>query len=229
MAPKNRRTLVGRETKESVSESKKGKSFGSRIVDAAKSEGVEISKSPVESMTGEQQMQALTDYTGQGTLPGTEEALKPVVVFEGKMMCELLRPIYGTDKDGKFLELEFSFPIEAAHKPLLPKPVNQTLAFLDKKFAHGPISGINMSDQNIDIFLLMGDEEPALRLTGRPISKATIAIVEQTGTGTKTVQTRLLFRAKCEVENEVSRFADTHYNAKVWISISDIQDSMDFE
>ena len=215
---KKKQNLVGRETAADVKP--RGKSFRERTLAEAEKQGVATSESPNKSMTADEQMEALREV--QGTLPGVEPDLPQMVVVDGKMVCTMNRPTYGKDDGGKFVELEFSFPLEQAHRPHLPKQVIKSWGFIDTKNADF-VGKMRLSDQTINVYFVSDQVRPSLHLSCVPISSAALGIVQKRGEGTTEKAMRFIFRAKCQVIDEICKFADSNYGQKVWIEMDDTQ------
>lgn len=202
---REKRELVGRETAADV---KPKKSYRDRLVDEAKKQGVTTDGS--------------APADAKPTLPGMEDALKPMVIREGKMLVDYVRPHYVKDDAGSnFIELEFSFPIANEHAGYLPKSVDTCWKFLNKRLC-GSTGEIEVGDQTFAVYLAP-DVKPSLRLVGVHVKKAKLSWVKVSGSGKSEKVLRFTFRVSVEAIDAHTDFADTHYGQQVWIEMGDTQ------
>jgi hypothetical protein len=197
--------LVGRDT------AKRGPGkFKERVKAEAKKQGVPI----------DEQVKNFEDT--QAKLPGTEDVVvRPKAVQDGCLMADYVRPHYGMEEGNRFIELEFSFPLEQAHRGYLPKSVEECWTFINKKRAD-KVDKIEVGDQTIDIHLVP-DDKAILHLSAVPVTRASLSLVEATGSGAAEKVIRYLFRVRVENTNDNQYFADNYYGANVWLECGDAQ------
>lgn len=194
----------------------KGGNFRENVVEEAKKQGVELHD--VKSETEPKPAQAPLVDDVQTKAPS---------VINGKMNCKYVRPVYSEDKDGRTLDMEFSFPLTDEHKGLLPESVEEVWKFMVRRHSDtGRYQNIDeIEDQVIGVFLAP-DIKPEITIEYAVITNAAIAIVEETGSGKSKKIYRFSFRAQAPTTQSFRNFADLHYGDSVWITMGQAQGSL---
>jgi len=198
--------------------------FAERATKAAKDAGLKVEKP--KSMTMADQEAAIEEAHGkQALLPDVgENPIPPATVRGELMLANYVRPVFGQDEESRFVDLEFSFALTPDHKPLMPGSVNDSWRFLERHTADGTkVMNIDIEPQTVDIHLAADDKEVALHLSGVPVTRASLAIVEETGKGATTKKTRFSFRLRSELTKAVIAFATSQYGNQVWLAMSETQ------
>jgi hypothetical protein len=193
------------------------KKFGKRLADEAKKQGMATEGMSLAEQ--EEQLRQASLLPADGSAP-----LKPPTVLEGKMMENFVGPHYALIEGERYVDLEFSFPLTPEHKGMMPRSVEEAWNFLERN-GSTKVLGIEIGDQTLDVFLAP-DHEKELHLTAVPVTKASLAIVEQTGKGTATKEVRFIFRVRAEIGRNVCTFADWQFGNVVWIEMDDTQGTL---
>ena len=211
---KGKKTLVGRETKESVKESVVGRKYGKRLVDEAKRQGLDPVADFENPVKREPEQTALI-----------ESPLPPSVVRGKKILANYVRPHYLLSEDQRVIELEFSFALTDEHKKVIPPIVRREWEHLSSNSSQ-KIMGIQIEPQTIELFMAP-DMEPELHLTGVSVVKAALALIEESGSGAVKKITRFSFRAVVPAdETTYWPFVNGQYGQEVWLSIEQTQGSL---
>lgn len=195
----------------------KGGNFRDRVTKKAREAGLPVEKVNVDEFTDGDQP------NGQRPLVDGIES-KIAVIVGDKMNCEYVRPHFSEDKDGRFLLMEFSMALTDEHKGMIPKSVEEVWKFMVKRHSEsGQFRNIDdIPTHTVEIFLA-ADTKKILRLTGSEVSSATLAIVEEKGSGKEKKVYRFSFRLKCDPTQENRDFATLNYGNSLWISMAETQ------
>ena len=141
------------------------------------------------------------------------------------MLANYVRPHFNQDEEDRYVELEFSFALTGDHRGKLARAVEDSWNFLERYASedHTQVRNFPIEPQTVDIHLAADDEEVALHLSGVPVTRASLAIVEETGKGAKTKMTRFSFRLRSEHTKRVIDFATSQYGNQVWLAMSETQ------
>lgn len=209
---KGKRAEVRPEAKE-----KPTKKYQKRLVEEAKKQGVELEQP--ESVPIEEQQRLLDGGDVRPAIP------QPV---RGKLMlARYVRPHYNIDKDNRFIELEFSFPLTEMHRKLMPRKVEKAWKFVDGGGSDKVLS-LGLAPHDVELFLVP-DDDAALTLELAPITKESVVKIEDTGTGSAEEIIRFSFRVRCDVSNSNCHFADNQFGGDVWLTLTERQGELELD
>ena len=155
--------------------------------------------------------------TGQARGRDLEENEKTVqTVREGRILVNFVRATFDKDKDDlRVLTLNISFPLTPAHKGLLPPKVEEMWRVMQR----GGVKRIDVTeieDQVIEISPAP-DIKATFRATEVQIEKATLAEIEEKGSGEAQKVIRLSFDASMSLEPALGHWAQANYGALLWM------------
>jgi len=152
-----------------------------------------------------------------------EAAERPLCVQNGRMLATYVGLGLKRDKDGeKLIELNFSFPLEAAHDGFIPKRVKDAWLWLSES-GNKAVAIIDIPPVTLDVYLDPKVKEKELHLVGCEFTKATISLVEETGAGEAVLVTRFSFRLLTARTKNVVEFGAWMDSQTFWIKLSETQ------
>lgn len=194
---------------------------------------------PTDSLTMEEQEDSVKE--AGGTLePPVQPAMfeKPVeqkesegpetpqVVRDNKMLMKYLRPEFDLNKeDTKQVGFELSLSLVEQHRGLLPEKVEKAWNYLVQS-ENKSITLIIDDQQTVEFFLDPKDKKPVLRIVAARLSSASIAIVEQSGSGDAIKTVRFKFVAWTDLSQENDQFACWKFNESWWIKMLPTQSKL---
>lgn len=167
----------------------------------------------------------------QAQLPGTEKAQEQPLSVRGNMMlAKYVKPHYSKDKEGNyFVGLEFSFPLNDAHKKLLPADLVHSWNAIKSGRNGRKILDIDVPPQSVNIHLAP-DDGAHLSLVYATISAASLEMIEETGSGQAQDVIRYKFRvdhpADGPANSDLREFADLKFDSSVWLQMSEVQSKL---
>lgn len=152
------------------------------------------------------------------------------VVRNGYIVANFVKPHLERNKDDKaFIAFELSFPLTDEHKNhgLLPARIIEGWNALAK---HGfdKVSVPDVPAQIVELALAPDaiEKQTCLKLPFAEIEKVSISVIQAKGSGAEKDETRLLFRAKTELDMENWRFAKAHFAHTIWLKMGLAQGSL---
>lgn len=112
-------------------------------------------------------------------------------------------------------DLEFSLPLEDAHKGRFPREIKDAWDFLAKGNVKTIVAN-GIEPQNVTLSIAPG-KKGDLELVAASVTKASISLIEQKGKGKSTKITRLKFTVSADLDAEVGRFCENNFDEQVWI------------
>jgi hypothetical protein len=160
-------------------------------------------------------------------LASPEAAARPLCVQNGRLLATYVGLKLVRDKDGeKFIELHFSFPLEAAHDGFIPKKVKEAWEWLS--FTHNKsIQIAELPAVTLDVYLDPKEKKPELHLVGAEFTKATIAHIEEVGKGAAKVVTRFAFRLLVDRMKNVVEFGAWSDGNTYWLKMAETQGTLE--
>jgi hypothetical protein len=150
-----------------------------------------------------------------------EQPVAPQFVQKKQMMAHFIKPHFGSDKDEKFMEMEFSMNLTPEHKGLIPEIVENAWKFIDDD-GSGFVGDLDVPAQSVEI-RLAPDDDIRWEEKGAVISQAALAVVEEKGTGEAEKVVRFKFRIQTDIKADTVKFATTKYAGPVWIKMKQQQ------
>jgi hypothetical protein len=181
--------------------------FQEAVVEEAEKQGVAL-----------EDVKSELDEVEQKSLPGMPPGTVKTTVDGTKMLAEFVKPHFYMDEDTRFCALEFSFPLGKDHKGMLPKSVEDAWKFIEKGGRKGVV-GIEMPDQDVNIFLANDMDDVELNMGTVEIKKANISLIKEIGKGASSRVVRFSFRVIAEADKDVYTFAATNFGNAVWIQM----------
>lgn len=163
----------------------------------------------------------------QEQLPGTEPPAQeaPLSVQGNKILAKYVRPHYSRH-DGEYqLGMEFSYPLGPEHNDLIPATVRRMWKVI-RDVGNRRTVDIPVAPHSVHIHFAP-DDKPYLSLLFADIQNATLAMVEETGSGASRDVIRYTFRVVVfsdgPAASEIREFADCHFDKSVWIEMTECQ------
>jgi hypothetical protein len=147
----------------------------------------------------------------------------PQFVQNGFMLCTFLRPHFDVDKDEKFMELELSTNLTDDHSAVIPGVVSEWRALMISEDNLTIVGGLEIPAQNIEIRMAPDLVKGSFLMKGVRISKASIQIVEEKGSGEAEKIMRWKFRVAIGVIDDAVDFAVKSYAGPVWVKMETSQ------
>lgn len=156
--------------------------------------------------------------TGPARAGRTEETEEKGVqtVRDGRLLVNFVRATFDKDKDDlRVLTLNISFPLTSAHKGLLPPKVEEMWRVMQR----GGVKRIDVTEIEDQIVEIASAPElkATFRATEVQIEKATLAEIEEKGSGEAQKVIRLSFDASMSLEPALGHWAQANYGALLWM------------
>lgn len=162
----------------------------------------------------------------QGVLLEIPESELPSAVMGQRMAVHYVRPHFKKTKKGeRTISLEISFPLTGEHEDLMPKVVREGWKFLLKR-------GMKKLDINevpchiIKLWMSHDEEKESLKLPLAGITNVSLAVIQEKGTGQSKKVIRLSFRALVNMSANVGKFAEYHFDEKLWMEWHESEEKM---
>lgn len=145
-----------------------------------------------------------------------DDAVTPSAVQNGRMLCTYVGMGLERVKGKKFIHLDFSFPLEAAHSGLIPQKVINAMDYLlssgDKLHACQ-----NLPPVTLDVYIGPKEKRSLLHLPDAKFTRAIVADVEETGKLKVHDVIRFNFRLLVERDDKVIDFATKRDTEEFWV------------
>jgi len=150
-------------------------------------------------------------------LAAPEEATRPIAVQNGRMLATYVGLGLERDKDGgKLIHLDFSLQLGEEHDGHLPAKVKKAYDWILSE--GNKLAQINdIPAQTIDVYLDPKERKAQLHLSGAPVTKAIVSVIEQVGKGKAVNVIRFAFRVLVERDDKVLDFATQNDGQDFWI------------
>jgi hypothetical protein len=151
-----------------------------------------------------------------------EEPKIEAAVRKGFALATFVKVIFERNKDDvAFASLEISLPLTEEHAAWLPDELVE--AWQVVKDHSYKVQDINVEPHIAEIQLAPDAKDGAIKIDNAEVEKASISVITEKGTGEEREITRLTFRLKTELDNEIGRFSRVHFGHTVWLKLQRLQ------
>jgi hypothetical protein len=151
----------------------------------------------------------------------------PPAIVKGRVAVNFLRPHFEHDAklDKRFVGLELSFELRDEHETFVPAEVKRFWEIVKR----GGVKSIAMTEiplQEIELGIAPEGDDRDLEIKMAQVEKASLTVVEQSGSGQDTEVIRFTFRVKAVLDAELEKFACRHFGKTMWLKMYTVQGSL---
>lgn len=149
----------------------------------------------------------------------------PVVVKE-RFEATVLPPIYSSQpKSGdKLISFRLSLALTDEHEKIFPRIVEENWKWVKKP--NRPKVTLNVPAQTVRFYIAHDAKEEEIGLPIAKVTNANLAVIQKKGDGTALKVIRFQFRLQVPWSAQVAKFADSHFNLKLWLEMKTTQEKL---
>lgn len=183
-------------------------------------------RKPKSEEAGKPATETAEQLTNEQLAADNPTAEMPVMVKNGRMAVNYVKPHFECDKDDtRSVGFELSFPLQKEHERYVPKEIREAWDIL-KQGNVKALALMSVGSQFVELGLASEGDDRDLEIKNAAIEKVQLASIEEKGTGEATEVIRLSFRVMAELDDDVERFACRHFGKTIWVKMEAVQGSL---